>query len=180
MSDEPNPDDDDSFDVLEVGGVESPGVVKLSGHDLNVDWDVKQANGAQGASTTLKGLPLREVTATIFLADEEDFDDWPAFRDELKATIAGGTPKAKDCYHPDLAANNINSVVLKSIGGTQHDGKGGRTIVVKLQEYKPPKPKGGSPSGSGSGFHQGDNDPNAAAKAQIAQLTAQYQATPWS
>jgi hypothetical protein len=69
--------------------------------------------------------------------------------------------------------------VLGSIGGTIHDGKGGRTIVVKLQEYKPPKPKGGSPTGAG-GFKAGSQDPNAAANAEIAALTAQYKATPWS
>ncbi len=32
-----------------------------------------------------------------------------------------------------------------------YDGKGGATVVVKFQEYLPPKKKGGSPSGSGKG-----------------------------
>jgi hypothetical protein len=28
-----------------------------------------------------------------------------------------------------------------------HDGKGGATVVVKFIEFRPPKKKGGSPSG---------------------------------
>lgn len=178
MSDEPNPITDDLFETVVLGGVESPGVCKLSGHDRKVDWDVKAANGQIGASTTLKGVPLVEFTLTLFLADEDDFNDWPPFRTQLLSTIAGSKPKALEVEHPDLAANNITSVVLSSIGGVQHDGKGGRTIVIKLQEYKPPKKKGGSPTGSG--LKAGDGDPNAAAKSEIAQLTAQYKATPWS
>ena len=175
-SQEPNPlDNPDLFDVIELAGVESPGVVKLSGHDDKTTWDVKSGSGLKGASLTRKGTPPPEFTATFFLADTDDFNDWPAFRDAINSSVTG-TTKALDIYHPDLAANGIHSVVKGTIGGTVHDGKGGQTIVVKFQVYAPPVKAAGSPSGSKS---KPANDPNAAANAELAALTKQYQSTPW-
>lgn len=175
---EPNPiDDPELFDVVELGGVESPGVCKISGHDTKVNWDVKEGSGQSGATTTLKSIPPREITLTIYMADDEDFDDWPAFRDEVTSTISGPKPKAKDVYHPDLASQGITSVCQGSMGGIVHDGKGGRTVVIKLLEYKPPKPKSGTPAGSSSKKPSAP-DPNAAALKELADLTAQYKAVP--
>jgi hypothetical protein len=181
---DPNPIDDERlYDGITLGGIQSPGKVTLSGHDRKVNWDVKAGSGQSGATTTLKDIPPIEFTATFYLVRDDaqgidDLTDWPAFRELINSTIAGTKPKALDIYHPDLAANGIKSVVLGSFGGTVHDGKGGQTITVKLQEYKPPKPKGGSPNGSKTNA-KAPADPNAAANAQLAALTAEYQKTPW-
>ncbi len=168
--------DPELYDALELGGVRSPGVVKLSGHDRKINWDIKAGKGQSGASSTLKDIPLGTFKAAFYLADEEEIGQWPAFRDLINSTVNGPKPKALDVYHPDLASNKFSSVVLASFGGVAHDGKGGQTITVEFQEYAPPKPKGGTPSGSKA---KDKNDPNAAAKAELAALTAQYAATPW-
>ncbi len=176
----PNPiTDDELYQSVVLGGVRSPGKVTLSGHDRVVKWDVKDGNGQSGASTTLKNIPLIEFTATFYLADQEDFDAWPAFHDVIDSTVNGPKPKALDIYHPDLVVQNINSVTKGSVGGVVHDGKGGQTIAVKFQEYKPPKPKGGSPNGSGTKKPKAAPDPNAAANAEILKLTKQFQDAPW-
>lgn len=176
---EPSPiTDEEIFNVIELAGVESPGVVTLSGHDSIVEWDVKSASGQKGASLTKKTEKPREFTASFYLADQDDFDDWPAFRDVINSSVAGKVPKALDIYHPDLESNGFKSVVKASIAGVKHDGKGGQTYVVKFQEYAPPIASGGSPTGSAS-KPKTTADPNAAANAQLAALTAQYQATPW-
>lgn len=177
---EPNPNvDEDLYKSIIIGGMFSPGQVTLSGHDRKIDWDVKAASGQQGASTTLKGIPLIEFTAAFYLADDEDFNAWPAFQAHVESTINGAAPVAMDCYHPDLAANKITSVVLSHMGGVVHDKKGGQTITVKFQEYKPPKPKGGSPNGS-KAKKTAAPDPNAAANAELAALTEEYKNTPWT
>lgn len=162
--------DPELFDHIELAGSVSPGVVTLTGHDRKINWDVKDGAGQTGASTTLKNMPLTEFTASFYLADEEDIGQWPAFRELINSTISGPKPKALDIYHPDLQSNKIKMVVLSNFGGVVHDKKGGQTIAVKFQEYCPPKPKGGSPKPA---------DPNAAANAELAALTKQYQATPW-
>jgi hypothetical protein len=187
MPREPNPlDDEPLYDGIILGGVQSPGKCTLSGHDRKINWDVKAGAGQSGATTTLKDIPPIEFTCTFYLLRDDsqgidDLIDWPAFRELINSTVSGPKPKALDIYHPDLAANDIKSVVKASIGGVVHDGKGGQTIVVKFQEYKPPKPKGGSPNGSKTkGKLPAPPDPDAEAKAQLAALTAQYQNTPWS
>ena len=174
-------DDEDLYEAIVLGGVKSPGRVTLSGHDREIDWDVKQGPGLSGATTTFKVEKPCEFTATFYLVLDpaegiNDYDDWPQFLDVINSTVAGKTPKALDIYHPDLASNGIKSVVKKSVGGVIHDGKGGATIAVKFLEYKPPKPKGGSPKGSKT---TKKTDPDQAALDELAKLTKQYQATPW-
>jgi hypothetical protein len=166
----PNPIDDETlFDTVIIDGVTSPGVVKLTGHDLVVDWDVKEANGQNFASTTMKGRKLGRFTLSFFLADRDDWDAWQEIVEILQSTIAP-KPRAVQIYHPDLVVPGIESVVLESIGGVVHDGKGGQTVVVKLLEYRPPRKAGGPAKGK---------DPNAAANAELEALTAKYNATPW-
>jgi hypothetical protein len=176
-------DDEDLFNAITLAGTRSPGKVTITGHDRKVDWDVKAGSGQSGASTTLKAIPPIEFTCAFYLVrdDSQAIDqvtEWASFEDLINSTVNGSTPKALDIYHPDLASRGITSVVLASFGGVIHDGKGGQTVTVKFQEYKPPKPKGGSASGSKA--KAAANDPNAAANAELAALTKQYQATPWS
>ncbi len=176
MPREVNPlEDPELFDKVDLGGLLSPGVVKITGHDRKINWDVKAGKGQSGASSTLKDIPLGTFTCAFYLADEADIAEWPAFRELINSTVSGTTPKALDVFHPDLANNKFRSVVLANFKGCVHDGKGGQTHSVEFQEYCPPKPKGGSPSGS----KKTGPDPNAAAKAELAALTAQYAATPW-
>ena len=169
----------DLYDHIELGGVQSPGVVTLSGHDRKIGWDIKKGNAQSGATTTRSCDDPVEFTASFYLADEEDFDAWPTFLAVINSTVSGKTPSALDVYHPDLAENDIKSVVKGTVAGTVHDGKGGQTRVVKFLEYKPPRKAGGSPNGSKAGAAAKAPDPNAAALAEIAALTAAYAATPW-
>jgi hypothetical protein len=172
-------ENEELYEVVVLGGARSPGVVqKIEGHESPVKWDVKNAKGQSGASVTLKEVPLREPKITIFLADLDDINAWPAWRKVVESTTEGATPKALDVYHPDLAEHGITSVVKANVAGPTHDGKGGQTYVVTLQEYRPPKPKSGSPSGSKKSQKK-ENDPDAAALAELEKVTKQYTDTPW-
>lgn len=175
----------DLYDSILAAGVRSPGVVKLSGHNRPIGWDVKKGTGQSGASMTRKGKEPVEFTATFYLVEDvvqgiNQINDWWAFEEVLVSTISGPTPKPVDIYHPDLASREITSVVLSELGGFVHDGKGGQTVTIKLTEYFPPKAAsaGGSPSGSKT-KKASIPDPNAAAKAELAALTKKYQETPW-
>ena len=180
-------DHEELYDAIILGGVRSPGLVTLSGHDRNEKWDVKEGNGQGGASTTYKGEQIAQFTASFYLVLDptqgvDDFAAWEEFAQVIRSTVAGKKPLALDIYHPDLLANDILSVCKASIGGMVHDGKGGATVAVKFIEYRPPKPKAGSPKGSsgkaGAGTTGGGPpDPNAAAKAELDKLTKQAQQT---
>lgn len=181
----PNPvDNEDLYEAIVLGGLRSPGRVTLSGHDRVIGWDVKKGAGQSGATTTRTSEDPAKVTCTFYLVKDDaqgidDFALWPAFLAQAKSTIAGPTPKALDVYHPDLAENDIKSVVLEKIGGVVHDGKGGQTRTLVFLEYRPPKPKGGTPKGSAAKKKTAAPDPNQAALDELARLTKQYQATPW-
>ena len=179
----PNPiDDPDLYTGIWLAGVKSPGQVTITGLERKVNWDIKTAPGQAGATTTLKDIPPAEFTCAFYLVRDDaqgidDFEDWPDFQRLIDSTVADAKPKALDIYHPDLAALDIKSVVKASISGVTHDGKGGQTISVKFLEYKPPKKKGGSPSGSKS--TKKTPDPDQAALDELKKLTDEYKKTPW-
>lgn len=169
----PNPiDNPDLYDRIQLGGVKSPGVVTLSGHDRVIKWDVKSGPSLSGAVTSLKEVPPIEFSASFYLADADDFADWVSFQAVIESTVNGTKTKALPIYHPDLASQvpPISSVVKASVAGVVHDKQGGQTIVVKFQEYRPPKPKSTAPVGK---------DPDAALLAELKELTEQYKKTPW-
>lgn len=169
-----------------LGNRLSPGVVKFTGHDRKEKWDIKDAKGQDGASTSLQGKPIGQFTATIYLVDDgadgtNDFEDWDSFQRLIESTTNGPKPQSLSIYHPDLARNGFTSVVMSSISGMQYDGRGGATVVVEFIEYRPPKPKPAAKAQPGSGGNttptitngyraQPPPDPNAAAKRELDSL----------
>lgn len=171
---------DEVYDRIVLGGIRSPGFVTITGHQRKINWDVKAAKGLAGASTTLKDIPPIEFTCEFYLADAEDYEQWPEFLELINSTVAGPTPKALDIYHPDLVEQGIKSVVKASTEGTKHDGKGGAIKVVKFQEYFPPKKAKGNGGVNSSASKKKKDDPNADLKAELNALVNQYQGTsPW-
>lgn len=181
-------DNPELYESIVLAGVRSPGQVTLSGHDRKIGWDVKKGPAQTGATTSRTSEDPVEFVASFYLVkddslDIDDFADWETFLELAKSTIAGATPKALDVYHPDLARNDIKSVVLSQIAGVVHDDVGGETHALSFLEYRPAKKKGGTPSGSKSKASPSGidpNDPDAAALAEIDRLTKQYEQTPWS
>jgi hypothetical protein len=173
-------DNESLYQSVVLKGVSSPGQVTISGHDRITKWDVKSGPSMNGASVQLSSVPPIEFTCSFFLLRDEsqgidDFATWPDFAKLIKSSLTGGKPQALDIYHPDLAANDIKSVVNASVGGMVYDGKGGATIAVKFQEYRPPKKQGGTPLGSAA---QGP-DSNQDFKDIVKRLTDTVQNTPW-
>ncbi len=181
----------EDLDFLLLGLTPSPGALTLSGHDRWKNWDVQAAKGTTGASSNLNGDPIGTFTATFKLASygpdgqpTGDFENWDNFRRLIESMTNGPTPLALPVYHPDLAENGFTELSSGGIGGAVHDGKGGKTYVVKFIEYKPSKPKpsskakakpAGTPAAGGGPFGPPPPpppDPNAAAKAELAGLLA--------
>lgn len=186
-------DDDDALSAIVlgggaggVGGKRSPGVVTLSGHDREKNWDTKAAKGQAGATEVLNGDPIGTFTASFYLADDganpgepTDFDQWEDYQRLIESTTNGPKPVALPIYHPDLARNHFTEVVSGGVGGLVHDGKGGATVKVKFREYKPAKPKPAAKAtvkkvmSDPHGDPNGANDPNAQRKAELAALVAE-------
>ncbi len=173
--------------TIVLGTTRSPGVVKLSGHDRNKEWDIKNAKGTTGASSSLQGDPVGKFEAEFTLTSDDvdslagvnDFEAWEDFQRLIESTTNGPTPIALPIYHPDLARNKFTEVVNGGVGGMVHDGMGGARVKVKFIEYRPakpkpaakPKPKPYAQDNEGDiGTGRREADPNAAAKAELARL----------
>lgn len=180
-------DNQDALNVLVYGTKTSPGVVTLSGHDRDKNWDTQKAKGNAGATDVLNGDDPGEFTASFYLAgdgentdfeDSDDFERWDDFQKLIESTTNGPKPFALPIYHPDLARQKFTEVSNGGVAGLVHDGKGGATVKVKFKEYKPAKPKAvvkatGKPAGAPTGVPFGPPpppDPNQAAKDELAQL----------
>lgn len=164
----------DAFTRVFVGTTWSPGTVKLSGHDRQLNWDVQKPKGMEGASSKLNGNDLGEFQMTFYLADNDELTEFDSFADLLRSTVNGPQPKALPIYHPDLERNGYTDIVLDNMGGRVWDDRGGCTIIVKVREHKPPKPK--KPvvaSSKPAGGVNAKPDPNAKRKQELDALIAQ-------
>jgi hypothetical protein len=174
----PNPIDDvEVYMTVVLAGIESPGHCTIDGAALTNRWEEKEGDGQDGDSTTLKGRKNAHFTVTFELWDEptkgvDHFATWDSIFLPLLKNSTSTTPlSALDIYHPDLARLGISAVQVEEIGQLKHDGQGGATCSVKFLEFRPPKPKSGTPGGSkagGGGTAPGEPpDPNADAQAEL-------------
>lgn len=152
----------DAWDKFVLGGVANPGVAKVT-PKREIGWDVKDATGQDGGSTTRKGQPIGEIEVEYYLVDDpingNDFETWPAYEAIIWSTVSGDKPTPVDCEHPDCARLGFKSVALKTPGSMQPDGKGGSRVKFTFLEYKPPKPKPAKgASGSKSKGAKSDSD----------------------
>jgi hypothetical protein len=172
-------------DKILLGNAVSPGRVTLRGHDRDATWDVKEASGQDGASSSYQGEPVGQFEAIFSLAFDpyegvDELYEWDAFQRVIDGMTAGPSPIALPIYHPDLARNRYTEVSRGMVGGMVRDGKGGATVTVKFIEYRPPKPKpatnatGAAATASGSGRADGGAqpayDPNAERRARVQEL----------
>lgn len=181
------PDDyeDGELDYVILGITRSPGICRITGADREKDWDVKKAKGQTGATSTLNGDPVGTFEIEFTLSSEEDFERWDGFQALIESTVRGPRPIALPIYHPDLSRAGYTEVVCGGVGGRVYDGRGGATHKIKFLEYRPPKPKkpakaAAKPGSSAAGAAGGAavrEDPNAAAKRELAGLLAEARRT---
>jgi hypothetical protein len=152
-----NPSDNpEQYDYCWLAGMPTPGLVEVTGGDRKHKWDKKEAKGSSGATITSQGAEPAEPTMKVRLwFDRENninhFWLWDLnIKPILEAALEGKT--AIDIYHPSLAANGINSVVVQEVSQLAKEGEDGlHSITIKFLEFRPPKPAGATPKGSKSG-----------------------------
>ncbi len=179
-------DNDAALSVIVLGTKTSPGVVTLSGHDRDKNWDTQKAKGNVGATNILNGDDPGGFTASFYLAgdgenvdfeDSDDFARWEDFQRLIESTTNGPAPFALPIFHPDLARQKYTEVTNGGVSGLVHDGKGGATVKVKFVEYKPAKKKAAAKATAKPASPVGPQfgpppppDPNQQAKDELAQL----------
>lgn len=135
-----NPDDFNR--VIIASSIISPGLASLSGGaERPYNWDVRYALGLQGAVIMYWGWKLSEsIKFTFkFWTAEQINEFFTVFLPALKYDVTKKNPKPVSIYHPVLAANDIVSVVTKSIGPLVDAGSQLWTVTVEFLEYRLPK-----------------------------------------
>lgn len=143
-------DNPELYDVIVLGGQQSPGVCKLNAPTRDHGWEKSEPAGSDGGEVVNKGKKLMEFDVVLTLWKEpggvDHFDRWETWKQILKTPVAKNAPKALDIYHPQLDGLDIKSVVAKSWNEPQPIGGGKSTVTIKFLEYSPAKKK---PAGSG-------------------------------
>lgn len=132
------------YDVVQIGGVRSPGVIKpggITGFKREHEWDIKKGKGAQGASLSYVQRPPAQGSITFTLVDRIHFEQWEDFRPQFLYDPTKTNPQAVDIFHPVLADLGIGSVVANSISQFENDGYGEWHCTVDFTEYFPPPKK---------------------------------------
>ena len=141
-----------------LAGVTSP-LAKVTGADREFKWQEKESKGSLGATATFQGSPLAKPTVTYTLWLPDHFRHWDlVYMPVLERSIEGAKPQALDIYSPYLERNKIKSITVVKLGQLKHVGKGKYEVTHQYLEYRPPKPGGGTPSGSKSTLPGGINN----------------------
>lgn len=144
-------DNPSSWDVVEIGGVQSPGRCSWTGWKRHNQWDRKRGKGTRGSTQTLVQQPEAEGEFTFYLWDNGNFGtghnhfaEWDKFSPLLQYDPTKRTPQAINIFHPALATLDppVTSVVIEDVGAlTPEGGDGMFTITVKMSEFFPVPPK---------------------------------------
>jgi len=156
--------------VVYTGNIpwESPGTVTINGADIEDAWDIKDAQGQDGAKTERKGQRAQTFESEHRLSDvlfqvvdeeleetyyEDDHAGWSTFQWVLRTAMRSKPPAALSVRHPKLALKEIDAAVPTKIVGPDVDGEGFTVFTVSWLVYAPVVQSG---DGSGDGPEQPD------------------------
>jgi hypothetical protein len=169
-----------AWDVIQFGGVTSPGICEVGEFNREYEFDTKKGKGAAGAVSTLTGLPPAKGKVKFWLWMASHATQWDAFVAILKQYPTKQAVNAATIYHPGLAFIDVNQVTVTKIGSPVKEGGGPfLSITVDFLEYAPP-PAVSITSTPITAVQEADPnvnapDPNAAQEANVAALLAEFQ-----
>lgn len=155
----------EAFDKITMAGEVNPGLFRLQGAERIYDWDVKDGPGSQGSVVTYRGWkPTDDLVFRFEAWTAAQIDALASYVDRFRYDATKVSPKPVDVYHPILAANEIYSVIIKSIGPLTLEDKQLYSITIKAAEYRPPAKKNATTTPKASAGATGDK---AAAKPSV-------------
>jgi hypothetical protein len=146
-----------AYDQIEIAGRLWPGICRIANAEQLYKWQVNDAKGSDGATTTYQGGDIAKPKLVFVLWEGTDdvggyvnyFLEWDAFRPVLETSIpppgSKRAPIALAVKHPLFQHARIGAISLEKIGQPTPDGEGGMTVEVDILDFRPPKPAGGTP-----------------------------------
>jgi hypothetical protein len=143
----------------------APGLVTISGADIEDKYDIKEAQAQDGATTERKGELARKFDSIHRLSDVppppgtyqpvegvdvvDDHVQWTAWQWILRSAMKSKPPQAISVRHPKLALKEITAAVPTKIVGPDVDGEGFTVFVISWLVYAPVEKSGGPGGVSG-------------------------------
>jgi hypothetical protein len=128
----------ESWFVVTIAGVASPGICLVTGFKRSAEWDVKKGKGTVGATITYVSKPPAKGSIEFQAWLPRHWDDWDDFLPLFQYDPTKKAVQAVDIFHPALADVGIVSVVTEDIGAWEHKGQGLYSRTVSFLEYAPP------------------------------------------
>lgn len=151
------------WDVVNVGGVVSPGLAEVGEFVKGNEWDQKKGKGSDGATLTYVQRKLAKGKIKFTLWTSAHFVAWSTFYLQWKYDPTKKDVQATEVFHPSLAALGLHAFVTEDITNLVHEGNGRYSLTVSLLEYAPPPADSAvsTPKGSkGDGGKAGPGDPD--------------------
>ena len=175
-----------TWDVIQIAGITSPGIVRLSGFDRKFVWDKKRGKGAQGVDLSYVGKDIAQGRFVFEAWTEAHFEAWETFIPLFKYDPTRETLEAVEVWNPLLSDVDITQIVVESIGPFEHQGAGLWRRAVNVLEWKPP-PKAAAVATPTRSLYGGGISPSAPnpqapdptdpQQLKIQQLATQFQQT---
>lgn len=134
-------------DWVDFAGRATPGIAEIVGAGTPRRWDERESYGLSGAVVVYHGLKLSHFSVMVRLYNEQDWEDWFAFKPIVDKVPVGRRQKAIAITHPQLAMLGIKAVVVEDVLQPEQIDDGVWQIEIKLIEYRAPytalaKPEG--------------------------------------
>jgi hypothetical protein len=134
-----NPDDEDAWDRVELGGEVLPGVWRVDFQAVR-NVDVKKSKGSDGGHIRDHGYDPSPITLTGKFIDFADWFTYQKLLPSIHPKTAGGTRAPLSISHPALELMGVKTVYVREITAPQIDDGGICTVVIGCLEYQKPEP----------------------------------------
>lgn len=139
---------------ITLDGQKSPGIATITGGGPPPKWNERSGYGLSGATLVFTGLGLAEFTVSLELYElnaegKSDWEEWESWSKLLAPPEPGRRAKARDVWHPFLAALKVRSCVIDGpipIPEEVTDGVWG--VQIKFKQYRRLKMNLAKPEGS--------------------------------
>lgn len=163
------------LDYIVLAGKPSPGLCEVQGADSSRKWDERKPYAHSGSTLVFRGVELARFTVKLWLYNDQDWDDWNAWRPLVDAVPVGTGPnkesKFQDIVHPILADQRITKACVQRVGQPYQIDDGVWEIELAFIEGRDPMPALAKPKGSKAQASQPKVDP---IEQRIQQLDQQY------
>lgn len=128
------------WDYIELAGVRSPGVVKVTNCPRKYRWDAKKVAGAQGQTETYQGWEaVKGIKIKISMWTAAQIDYYAStFLPNLLIDANKAAPEPLTAVYPSMALNGINAVSVEDVGELVKESPAGLwSVTITCMEFRP-------------------------------------------